>query len=254
MKQWNLKGKRALVTGGSKGIGRAIVEEFLGLDAEVLLTARNQAEIETAARELSSGGQAVYGLRADVTDDADREAVRAWIEKQWGGLDILVNNAGINIRKPSVDYRPEELKQIFDINLLGPFELSRLLFPLLKRGNHPSVINIASVAGSFDVQTGAPYGMTKAGLIQMSRNLAVEWAPHQIRVNTVSPWFTVTPLTRGLLADPVRLEGITGRTPLRRVAQGEEMAAAVAFLAMDKSSYITGQNLSVEGGVTSRLL
>jgi Tropinone reductase 1 len=126
--------------------------------------------------------------------------------------------------------------------------------PLLQQGQGPSIINISSVAGSYDVNTGAPYGMAKAGLIQLSRNLAVEWAPHGIRVNTVSPWFTATPLAKKLLEDPQRLEAITSRTPLRRVAQSAEVAAAVAFLAMDKSSYITGQNISVDGGVTSRLL
>jgi NAD(P)-dependent dehydrogenase (short-subunit alcohol dehydrogenase family) len=96
--------------------------------------------------------------------------------------------------------------------------------------------------------------MSKAGLIQLSRNLAGEWASHGIRVNAVSPWFTETPLTSGLLSDPTRLEAITSKTPLRRIARSEEMAAAVAFLAMDKSSYITGQNLSVDGGATIRLL
>jgi tropinone reductase I len=109
-------------------------------------------------------------------------------------------------------------------------------------------INISSVAGSFDLFTGAPYGMAKAGLIQLTRHLAVEWAGYPIRVNTVSPWFTETPLVERTLADSKNSEAILAATPLRRVAQPAEVAAAVAFLAMDKASYITGHNLSVDGG------
>jgi Tropinone reductase 1 len=254
MHSWDLKHKKALVTGGSKGIGRAVVEELLSLEADVLFTARDQEGIEKAAGELYATFPTVHGLRADVSKVDDRHTVAAWIKERWGRLDILVNNAGINIRKPSTDYSPEEVLQVLEIDLLGPFELCRALLPFLRESTGASIINVASVAGSYDVNTGAPYGMAKAGLIQLSRNLAVEWAPYGIRVNTVSPWFTVTPLTKRILEDVQKLEAITARTPLRRVAQSREVAAAVAFLAMDKSSYITGQNLSVEGGVTSGLL
>jgi len=254
MHNWNLEGKKTVVTGGTKGIGRAVVEEFLSLGAEVLLTARSEDGVKTAIAELSARFPHVYGLRADVALHGDRSAVQSWVATHWGRVDVLVNNAGINIRKPSTDYRYEEVLQVFDVDLLGPFELCRILLPHLRESTGASLINIASVAGSFDVQTGAPYGMAKAGLIQMSRNLAVEWAQFNIRVNTVSPWFTATPLAKGVLSDPARLERITGKTPLGRVAQSQEMASVVAFLAMDKSSYLTGQNISVDGGVTGRLL
>jgi Tropinone reductase 1 len=169
-------------------------------------------------------------------------------------LDILINNAGTNIHKKSVDYSEAEYMQILDVDLLAPFEFSRILLPLLLLGHSASIVNLSSVAGSYDLHTGAPYGMAKAGLIQLSRSLAVEWARHKIRVNTVSPWFTSTPLVENVLGEPKNLEAIVSKTPLRRVAQPEEVAAAVAFLAMDKSSYITGHNLGVDGGVTCRLL
>ena len=254
MNSWTLKGKRALVTGGSKGIGKAIVNEFLGLGAEVLFTARNGKEVTAVEQEFSQNGYPVHSLVADVGLKEDRQKLLEWIDKHWGALDILVNNAGINIHRKSADYNEEEYTQILNIDLLGPFELCRILLPVLQRGHGASIINLSSVAGTYDLQTGAPYGMAKAGLIQLSRNLAVEWARHKIRVNTVSPWFTSTPLVESVLEDPKRFEAITSKTPLRRVAQSEEVAAAVAFLAMDKSSYITGHNLSVDGGVTCRLL
>jgi Tropinone reductase 1 len=254
MNSWNLTGKRALITGGSKGIGRAIVDEFLTLGAEVLFTARNAAEIAMVEKELVDLGYPVHGSVADMAQDKDRKKLVEWISGQWGFLDILVNNAGINIHKRSVDYSSAEYMQVMDIDLFGPFELCRVLFPLLQNGHGASVINLSSVAGSFDLHAGAPYGMAKAGLIQLSRNLAVEWARHRIRVNTVSPWFTTTPLTERVLGDAKSFEAITSKTPLRRVAEAAEVAAAVAFLAMDKASYITGHNLSVDGGVTCRLL
>jgi len=254
MKAWDLKGKTALVTGGSRGIGKAIVTELLALGAEVVFTARGSGEVVAVEQELKALYSGVSGLAADVSDAAHRKQMFECAEKKWGRLDILVNNAGINIRKASNEYSSNEYMKVLDINLLAPFELCRTLFPLLVKGKGASIINVSSVAGSFDVQTGAPYGMSKAGLIQLSRNLASEWASEGIRVNTVSPWFTETPLTGGLLSNPDRLHAITSRTPLRRIARSEEMAAAVAFLAMDKSSYITGHNLSVDGGATIRLL
>jgi Tropinone reductase 1 len=143
---------------------------------------------------------------------------------------------------------------VLEVNLIAPFELSRELYPLLKKSGSASLINISSVAGIMDAQTGAPYGMSKAGIIQLSRSLASEWAGSYIRVNTVSPWFTETPATIGILSNQEKLSHIVARTPQRRVAKDVEIAAAAAFLAMDKSSYITGQNIVVDGGTTISIL
>jgi len=254
MKKWDLENKKALVTGGSKGIGKAVVNELATLGAEVLFTGRNESDLLAAQQELLSRGLETHILPGAVTDAEHRGAVSAWIVANWGRLDILVNNAGINFRKPSNEYTPEEYHRIIDTDLLAPFEFCRGLFPLLQKSGTASIINIASVAGSYDVQTGAPYGMAKGGLIQLSRNLAAEWAGQGIRVNSVSPWFTETPLTKALLSQAEKLDKIKSRTPLGRIAQDEEIAAAVAFLAMNKASYITGQDLSVDGGVTTGLL
>lgn len=245
---WTLKGRRALVTGGSKGIGKAVVKELLDLGAEVIFTARQKTDISALEEELS--GQPVKGLVSDVADPAARRELAGFIEEHFGGLDILVHNAGINIRKPALEYDEEEFRKVLEVNLISPFELSRLCFPLLKRGTHPSVINVASVAASVDVRSGAPYGMAKSGLLQQTRSLAVEWAADGIRVNAVSPWYTVTPLTEKLLEQPDRIEPVLQCTPMKRVASPEEMSGVIAFLAMDKASYITGQNIIVDGGMT----
>lgn len=247
---WNINGKTALVTGGTKGIGKATVLEFLDLGAEVLFTARNENEVKDLEEHLRSEGFAATGLVADVSVKTDREKIFKWIENKWINLDILVHNAGINIRKKALDYTEEEYQKVLNINLISPFELSRMLHPFLEKGSTASIINVSSVAALQDVGTGTPYAMAKAGLLQQTRSLACEWAKDGIRVNAVSPWFTETPLTKSFLSQQDKMKSIKERTPLRRIAKAKEIAAIIAFLAMEKSSYITGQNIVADGGMT----
>ena len=247
---WNLKNKKALVTGGTKGLGLAIVEEFLSLGAEVILVARNQAEVENLVNTLQSRGNAVDGIAGDMSEGDARKKVIETIGARWGRLDILVNNVGTNIRRRFIEYTEEEYRRLFDINLFSLTEMCRLAYPLLAKGEKPSVINMASVAGWFDIQSGPPYGMTKAAIIQFTRHLAAEWAQDNIRVNSVSPWYIATPLTVPVFASPGRLEKILARTPMNRVGEPFEVASAVAYLAMDHASYITGQDLKIDGGMS----
>ncbi|MGB8703548.1 MAG: SDR family oxidoreductase [Gillisia sp.] len=247
---WNLKNKKALITGGTKGIGRASVIEFAELGAQVLFVSRNQKDIENFSEELKEKGFAIKGLKADVSREEDLLKIETWIRENWGSLDILVNNAGMNIRKKAAEYSEEEVNRVLSINLLAPFNLSIKLYPFLKKSSGASIINVSSVAATQDVGTGAPYGMAKAGLLQQTRSLATEWAKDGIRVNAVSPWFTETPLTQGYLGQQERLNSITERTPLGRVARAEEMSSLICFLAMEKSSYVTGQNIIADGGMS----
>ena len=247
---WSLKGKKALVTGGTKGIGLAVVEEFLSLGAEVFLVARNQQEIDNLISMLQQRGNQVDGIAADVSDGNARKKIIDTLNARWGKLDVLVNNVGTNVRKKFVEYTEEEYRRLFEINLFSVTEMCRLTHPLLLKGQNASVINIASVAGKFDVQSGPPYGTTKAAIIQLTRHLAAEWAQQNIRVNSVSPWYISTPLTVPVLTNKERLEKIIERTPMGRVGQPDEVASAVAYLAMDHASYITGQDLMVDGGMS----
>lgn len=251
---WNLKDKKVLITGGTKGIGKATVIEFLELGAKILFTARNKEEVSALESELQQGFSEIYGLATDVTIAQDIMKVKTWIETKWGTLDILVNNAGTNLRKPTVEYSKEDYRKVIETNITSVFYLNVSLFDLLKKAKKSSIINVASIAGMLDVQTGSPYGISKAGLLQLTRNLAVEWAEHGIRVNAISPWFTETPLTERLLSNESKISKVIERTPLKRIAQPEEMASAIAFLSMDKASYITGQNLVVDGGMTANAL
>jgi tropinone reductase I len=243
---WTLFNKKVLVTGGTKGIGLAITKEFLELGAEVLVVARDTKTIQGRVKNSSM----LFTLQGDVSQPDFRTLLIKKVNENWGKLDVLVNNVGTNIRKAFTEYTAEEFQHIFETNLFSLTDITRQAYPLLKKSGNASVINIASVAGSFDVKTGAPYGMTKSAIIQLSRNLAAEWAADKIRVNTVSPWYINTPLAGPILSQPDRLEKIIARTPLNRIGEPEEVASLVAYLAMDKASYITGQNIMVDGGMS----
>ena len=251
---WNLEGKTALITGGTKGIGRATVLEFAKLGAKVIFTARDGAAVTAFQQELGEMGYIASGMQGDVTSEDDQDKLTDFVFQRSGSLDILVNNAGMNIRKEAIMYEVEEYEQVINTNLIAPFELTRKFFSLLKRSGKASVINVASVAALQDVKSGAPYAMAKAGILQQTRSLASEWADKNIRVNAISPWYTETPLVKPIIDQKERYAKIVERTPLNRFAQPEEIASAIAFLAMDKASYITGQNITADGGLSANAL
>ena len=252
--RWRLDGQLALVTGGSAGIGRAIARELLGLGATVLMVARDPDALENARDELleeTPDGDA-RALVADVADDEQRREILDWVEdacdERGAGLDILVNNAGGNLTKPTTDYAEDEWREIFEVNLFSAFELCRYAHPLLTRHAASSIVNVGSVSALTHVRSGAPYGMSKAALHQMTRNLAVEWAEDGVRVNCVAPWYIRTRRTSQKLGNPDYLDEVLLRTPMGRVGEPEEVAAAVAFLCLPAASYITGECVAVDGG------
>ncbi len=248
--RWRLEGKHALVTGGTRGIGRAIAEEFVALGAKVCLVARNIDPAHELIERWNREGCQAIAIQADLSRAKDRQTLCRELAKNWARLDILINNSGINIRKAAVDYSLEEYNKIIDTNMTSAFDLCRLLHSMLKKSKESCVVNIASVAGLFHVRSGAPYGMSKAAMTQLTRNLAVEWAQDGIRVNAVAPWYIKTPLVKALLEDPDFIKPVLQRTPLGRVGEPREVAAAAAFLCMPAASYITGQCLIVYGGAT----
>ncbi|HEY1005976.1 MAG TPA: SDR family oxidoreductase [Sphingobacteriaceae bacterium] len=249
--RWTLKGKKCLVTGGTRGIGRAVAEEFLALGAEVMVVARSREDLDRMLDEPGLRELPLSGIAMDVSESRDRLRLSEAVLERFRGLDVLVNNVGTNIRKKTPDYTEAEYLRVLSTNLTSAFHLSQLCYPLLRESVQGNIIHVSSVAGLTHLRTGSVYGMTKAALIQLSRNLAAEWADQRIRVNAVAPWYIETPLAGTVLRDEAYLKQVLGRTPMGRIGQPEEVAAAVAFLCMPAASYITGQCLAVDGGFTT---
>lgn len=248
--RWSLRGRSALVTGGTKGIGLAVAEELLRLGADVTIVARTALDVAATVEALSALGTPgrVHGVTADVTTREGREQLFASLAARSAALDVLVNNVGTNVRRAFVDYADDELERVLQVNLVSALHVTRAAHPLLARSGSAAVVSVASVAGLVMVRSGIPYGASKAALVQATRGLAVEWAPQGIRVNAVAPWYTETPLAAPVLGDPALRAAILARTPNGRIATPEEVAAPIAFLCLPAASYVTGACLTVDGG------
>ncbi|XP_022634150.1 tropinone reductase-like isoform X1 [Vigna radiata var. radiata] len=248
--RWSLQGMTALVTGGSKGIGYAIVEELAQLGATVHTCSRNEAELNESLNEWTTKGYRVTGSVCDVASRIDREELMARVSSQFNGkLNILVNNVGTNIQKLTLDFTAEDFAFLINTNLESCFHLSQLAHPLLKASEAASIIFISAAASFIATNlVSVIYSATKVAMNQVTKNLACEWAKDNIRTNCVAPGPIRTPLSEKPMKEERVVNAVISQTPLGRIGEAEEVSSLVAFLCLPAASYITGQTICADGG------
>jgi NAD(P)-dependent dehydrogenase (short-subunit alcohol dehydrogenase family) len=243
--------KTALVTGGAKGIGLAISQELVALGWNVVVTGRDAAAIDTAVAGLASGPGKAIGRVMDVRDRTSIDAVIADTRSEFGSLDSLINCAGVIIRNESEVLSEADWETVIDTDLSGVFKCSQAAFTDLEKAKGATIVNIGSIAGSVGIAGRAGYTAAKAGLEGLTRTLGLEWADRDIRVNAVAPGWTRTEMVAGGIKDGRLSEAaLTSRIPQKRLAEPSEIAKVVLFLMSSDSSYITGQTITVDGGIT----
>jgi len=249
---FDLAGRRALVTGASRGLGRALAIALADSGARLAITARSRDDLELVADEIEKRTEhRPVVVTADQTRDDEVAAAVAEVEAAMGGIDVLVNNAGEPYLKPFVEMDVPEFARVLEVNLMGPVRFISAVAPGMLARERGRILNI----GSADSVVGAPhmsaYCTAKGGVVQLTRALAIEWARRGIRVNALCPGTVRTSANEEYLADPVMLERILRRTPIRRYAEAEEIAALAVYLCADLSDFVTGAVYMIDGGRTA---
>jgi NAD(P)-dependent dehydrogenase (short-subunit alcohol dehydrogenase family) len=249
MNLFDLTGKVAIVTGSSRGIGRAIAEAFAEAGARVVISSRNQGPCDEAAAAIRAKGGEAIAVTARISDKAQLENLVARTREQWGGVDILVCNAAINPHYGALEALTDQVfERMMTNNVLSNLWLATLVVPDMKAKRDGSIIFISSIGGLKSSTVIAMYGVTKAADIALCRSLAAEWGPLGVRVNCIAPGLIVTEFARALYEDPERRARREAETPLRRLGQPEDIAGAALLLASRAGAYITGQTIVVDGG------
>jgi NAD(P)-dependent dehydrogenase (short-subunit alcohol dehydrogenase family) len=251
--RFRLNDRRALVTGGSKGLGKVMATALAEAGADVAIAARNEAEATAAAVEIASAtSRVVRAFSADVSRAEDVDRLVEGAESALGPIDILVNNAGNNIRGAAHELAESDWDTVLDLNLKSPFMLARRLAPKMAERNWGRIINLGSILSAIGVPGRAPYASSKAGILGLTRVLALEYATKGVTVNAICPGPFATDMNKPLLDDPAKYQAFVAKIPMGRWGELHEIAGIAVFLASDASSYVTGSAMYVDGGWTAQ--
>ena len=243
----------SIITGGSRGLGKAMASALAGAGAKVAIVSRHLKEAQSSADEIRhSTGKKTIALEVDVSQQPQVERMVNHTIGEFGRVDILINNAGLNIRGSIEELRLEDLTQVLNINLIGPILCCRAVAPHMQAQKYGRVINIASILGSVGMPDRTSYSASKGALMQFTRTLALEWAPHNITVNAICPGPFATEMNRPLMEDPQVYQTFASKIPLGRWGEPEEIGGVAIFLASDASSFVTGAPIYVHGGYTAQ--
>jgi NAD(P)-dependent dehydrogenase (short-subunit alcohol dehydrogenase family) len=246
---YSIEDKVSIVTGGSRGIGRAIALALAEAGAHVVIASRSAESVEKAVSEVKALGRQALGVPTDVSKSADVAALVGTTVEQFGHVDILVNNAGISpVYTRSLKLKEEDWDLIVDVNLKGAYLCCQAVGRVMVEQKSGKIINMASIGSTTGLPRFLAYCAAKGGLLQVTRVLALEWAEHNIQVNAIAPGYIGTDMTAGLEHNPRLTEDILRRTPMGRLGKPDEVVGAALFLASPSSSYITGHTLYVDGG------
>jgi len=251
--RFRMEDRVALITGGNRGLGKAMAEALAEAGANVVVTSRSVADAAAVAGQLKAQyGRACRGYACDVTEPADIQALVANVIAEFGKIDALINNAGVNIRGPIEALSLEEFKAVQDTNVTGMWLLCREVAPHMKARRYGRVINVGSMLSVVAIPDRTPYATSKGAVLQLTRALALEWAPWNITVNAMLPGPFGTEMNRPLLEDPEKYQAFVSQIPLGRWGELEEIGGLALFLASDASSFVTGAGITIDGGWTAR--
>ncbi len=250
---FSLEGRTALVTGSSRGLGRAMAEGLAAAGAAVVLNGSDQGRLARAAAEMEATGRTVRQARFDVTDEAAVVAAFEGFDEDGVEIDILVNNAGIQLRKPMVDLSTDEWRKVIEANLTSAFVVGREAARRMIPRGRGKVVNIGSLTSELARATVAPYTVAKGGIKMLTRAMAAEWAAHGIQANAIGPGYMLTDMNQALVENPDFDAWVKGRTPSRRWGRPDELVGTAVFLASAASDYVNGQIVYVDGGMLAVL-